>query len=275
MQITRFVRSTVLCIAAAIAATLSQAQSFSTRPIRILVGFAPGGATDLIARLYAQHLKDALNTPVIVENKVGASELVAIRALMSSPPDGNTFWLAAGSSLTMGPAIREDLPYDISKDFTQIGLVATAPGVFFVHPSLPVRTLSELISYAKANPGKLNYGSAGIGSSSHLQMEYFLKASGISMTHIPYKATNESVQAVGGGYVHMGLAPAKLPTDIVVKINSAINKVAVIPEVAERMREVFSAEPTISTPVSYRQFVEKELAKWQEISKSLKTETGN
>lgn len=330
MQITRFVRSTVLCIAAAIAATLSQAQSFSTRPIRILVGFAPGGATDLIARLYAQHLKDALNTPVIVENKVGASELVAIRALMSSPPDGNTFWLAAGSSLTMGPAIREDLPYDISKDFTQIGLVATAPGVFFVHPSLPVRTLSELISYAKANPGKLNYGSAGIGSSSHLQMEYFLKASGISMTHIPYKATNESVQAVGGGYVQMGLAPAqpvialafdgrvrpiavtstrplsafpnvptmaeaasgelkgmsgytfyglvgpaKLPTDIVVKINSAINKVAVIPEVAERMREVFSAEPTISTPVSYRQFVEKELAKWQEISKSLKTETGN
>ena len=327
MQITRLARAALLMTAAAFAAANAPAQSLPSRPIRILVGFAPGGATDLVARLYAQQLKDALGAPVIVENKAGASELMAIRTLMASPPDGSTLWLAAGSSLTMGPAVRKDLPYDPVKDFTQIGLVATAPGVFFVHPSVPVRTLGELIAYAKENPGKLNYGSAGVGSSSHLQMEYLLKAAGISMIHIPYKAANESVQAVAGGSVHVGLAPAqpvialasdgkvravavtstrrltalldvptmaeaatgelkglsgytfyglvgpaKLPNDIVVKINAAINKVSAMPEVAEKMREGFSAEPATSTPASYRRYVDKELAKWREIAKSLKTE---
>lgn len=330
MQLPRFLRAALLLAAVAVSAASLHAQPYPSRPIRILVGFAPGGATDLIARLYAQQLRDALNTPVIVENKAGASELMAIRTLMSSPPDGYTLWLAAGSSLTMGPAIRKDLPYDTAKDFTQIGLVATAPGVFFVHPSVPARTMAELIAYAKEHPGKLNYGSAGVGSSSHLQMEYMLKAAGISMTHIPYKAANESVQAVAGGSVHVGLAPAqpvialasdgrvrpiavtstrrltafptiptmaeaatgelkgmsgytfyglvgpaKLPNDIVMKINAAINKISVMPAVAEQMRESFSAEPATSTPASYRQYVDKELAKWREIGKSLKTEAGN
>lgn len=330
MQIARLLRAALLLIAAVSAAPTLLAQPYPSRPIRILVGFAPGGATDLIARLYAQQLKDALNTPVIVENKAGASELMAIRTLMSSPPDGYTLWLAAGSSLTMGPAVRKDLPYDPLKDFTQISLIATAPGVFFVHPALPVRTMDELIAYAKEHPGKLNYGSAGMGSSSHLQMEYLLRAAGISMAHIPYKAANESVQAVAGGTVHVGLAPAqpvialaadskvrpiavtstrrlsafptiptmaeaatgelkgmtgytfyglvgpaKLPNDIVLKINVAINKVSATPDIAERMREGFSAEPTTSTPASYLQHVEKELGKWREIGKSLKAETGS
>ena len=330
MQFSRLVRPALLFLAVALGATALQAQPYPSRPIRILVGFAPGGATDLIARLYAQQLKDALNATVIVENQAGASELMAVRTLMSSPPDGYALWLAAGSSLTMGPAIRKDLPYDPAKDFTQIALVATAPGVFFVHPSVPVRTMAELIAYAKDNPGKLNYGSAGVGSSSHLQMEYMLKAAGISMVHIPYKAANESVQAVAGGSVHMGLAPAqpvvvlasdgkvrpiavtsttrlnalpnvptmaeaatgdlkgmsgytfyglvgpaKLPNDIVLKINAAINKISVMPDVAEKMREGFSAEPATSTPATYRQYVDKELAKWREIGKSIKTDGGS
>lgn len=330
MQFNRLVRPALLFLSLALSATALQAQSYPSRPIRILVGFAPGGATDLIARLYAQQLKEALNATVIVENKAGASELMAVRTLMSSPPDGYTLWLAAGSSLTMGPAVRNDLPYDPAKDFTQIGLIATAPGVFFVHPSVPVRTMAELIAYTKGNPGKLNYGSAGVGSSSHLQMEYMLKAAGISMTHIPYKAANESVQAVAGGLVHVGLAPAqsvvvlasdgrvrpiavtsttrlnalpnvptmaeaatgdlkgmsgytfyglvgpaKMPNDIVLKINAAINKISVMPLVAEKMREGFSAEPATSTPATYRQYVDKELAKWREIGKSIKTDGGS
>jgi tripartite-type tricarboxylate transporter receptor subunit TctC len=201
--------------------------------------------------------------------------------------------------------------------------------VFFVHPSLPVRTMGELIAYAKENPGKLNFGSAGVGSSSHLQMEYLLKTAGISMTHIPYKATNESVQAVAGGAVHVGLAPAQpvialavdakvrpiavagerrltalpnvptmaeaatgelkamngytyyglvgpagLPNDVVLKLNAAINKVSAMPEVAERMREGFSAEPATSTPESFRLYVAKDLARWKEVGKSLKIESG-
>jgi len=209
MSFARHIRAAVLLLAAAFATATSMAQSFPSRPIRILVGFAPGGATDVIARLYALHLQTALNTPVIVDNRAGASELLAIRPLLSAPPDGYTLWLAVGSSLSMGPAIRKDLPYDPLTDFSHVAMVATASGVFFANPTIPVRSMGELVSYAKANPGKLNYASAGVGSSSHLQMEYLMKAAGITMTHIPYKATNESTQAVVGGTVHVGLSPAQ------------------------------------------------------------------
>jgi tripartite-type tricarboxylate transporter receptor subunit TctC len=329
MPILKVVRAALVCLALpTLLAGMAQAQQYPSRPIKILVGFAPGGATDLIARLYALHLKEALNTPVIIENKPGASELTAIRAVLAAPADGYTLLLAAGGSLTLGPAIRKDLPYDPLKDFSHVAIVATAPGVFFVNPSVPARSIGELINYAKENPGKLNYGSAGVGSSSHLQMEYLLKVSGVSMTHIPYKATNESTQAVAGGTVHVGLAPAqpviamaadgrlraiaiantrrlpafpnvptmeesapgelkgingytyyglvgpaRIPPEIIQKISDAVNKVSSLPDVTNRMRDGFSADPTTSSPASTRQYMEKEFFKWREVGKTLKTET--
>lgn len=187
----------------------AQAQDFPNRPIKILIGFAPGGGSDLIARLYAQHLRQELNTPVIVENKAGASELQAVRSLIASPPDGYTLWLAAGGALSIGPGIRKDLPYDPLTNLSHVAMVATAPGVFYANPSLPVRSVTEFIAYAKANPGTLNFSSSGVGSGSHLQVEYFMQGAGITMTHIPYKSSPEAAQSVISGAVQFGLAPAQ------------------------------------------------------------------
>ncbi len=199
----------VLCALISLGTGHAQAQDFPNRPIKILIGFAPGGGSDLIARLYAQHLRQELNTPVIVENKAGASELQAVRALLASPPDGYTLWLAAGGALSIGPGIRKDLPYDPLTNLSHVAMVATAPGVFYVNPSLPVRTLNDFIAYAKARPGALNFSSSGVGSGSHLQVEYFMQGAGIAMTHIPYKSSPEAAQSVVAGAVQFGLAPAQ------------------------------------------------------------------
>ncbi|EYS97667.1 MFS transporter [Cupriavidus sp. SK-4] len=185
------------------------AQPGSTRPIRLLVGFSAGSGADNVARLYASHLTELLGVPVIVDNKPGASQLLAIRPMLAAPPDGLTLTLAGGSALGQGPGIRKDLPYDPLKDFSLIGMIATAPGVFFVHPSMPVSSMRELITYAKANPGKLNYGSAGIGSANHLQLEYVKKVTGIDLTHIPFKSDQDVAREVAAGNVHVGLTLAQ------------------------------------------------------------------
>ncbi|AEI82027.1 hypothetical protein CNE_BB1p06070 (plasmid) [Cupriavidus necator N-1] len=185
------------------------AQPSSARPIRILVGFSAGSGADNVARLYAAHLTELLGAPVIVDNKPGASQLLAIRPMLAAQPDGLTLTLAGGSALGQGPGVRKDLPYDPLKDFSLIGMIATAPGVFFVHPSVPVSSMRELIAYAKANPGKLNYGSAGVGSANHLQIEYVKKVTGIDLTHIPYKSDQEVAREVTAGSVHVGLTLAQ------------------------------------------------------------------
>jgi tripartite-type tricarboxylate transporter receptor subunit TctC len=191
------------------------ADPFPSRPIRILVGFGAGGGTDTIARVYAQKLQQLLNTPVVVENKPGASQLLAIQPMLNSPADGHTLFLGTGSSLAQGPGVRTDLKYDPLKDFSLVGMVATAPGVFFVNPSLPVHSMRELIAYAKANPGKLNYGSAGVGAANHLQMEYVKHVTGTSMTHIPYKSDQDVTLQTAGGDVHVGLTIAQFAIPMV------------------------------------------------------------
>lgn len=204
--VTRFVATgvaTMLCVAA-------HAQEYPARPIRILVGFAAGGSTDAIARFYAQKLTAELKTTVIVENKPGAGQIVAIKALMAAPADGYTLYMGTGSALSQTPGVQQaPLPYAPLKDFSMVGLVAAAPGVIVVNRDLPVRSLRELATYAKANPTKLNFGSSGIGSASHLAGAYLSKVAGITMTHIPYKADADIVQAMSTGSVHVGIAPAQ------------------------------------------------------------------
>lgn len=189
--------------------TVARAQPFPSRPIRILVGFSAGGGADALARIYALELQKVLNTPVIVDNKPGALQMLAIRPLMASQPDGYTLFLGAGSALASGPGVMKDLPYDPLKDFSHIARIAMAPGVFFVNPQLPMRTMAELISYAKANPGQLNYGSAGVGASNHLQMEYLKKAAGVELTHIPFKSDQDVAREVASGTVQFALAVAQ------------------------------------------------------------------
>jgi tripartite-type tricarboxylate transporter receptor subunit TctC len=197
----------MLCLAAT-ATVGASAQDYPSRPIRILLGFGPGGIGDLVARLYAQKMSELLKSPVIVDIKPGAAQMVAIRALQNSPPDGYTLYLATGSSLVHNPGLRKDLGYDPLKDFTLISMVDTVPAVIITNPSLPVRSMGELIAYLKANPGKLNYASAGLGSSTHLATEVFLNAIGATMAHIPYKSDADTAREVTAGTVQVGFLNA-------------------------------------------------------------------
>ena len=156
-------RALALSCAAALLAGAAHAQQFPSKPITILVGYGAGGTTDAIARLYAAKLQDLLKTPVIVDNRPGASELQAIRPVIAAPPDGYTLYLGTGGALGQGPAIRKDLNYDPMKNFSPVAMVAVGEAVLVVRPDVPVHSLSELIKYAKANPGKMSYGSGGIG----------------------------------------------------------------------------------------------------------------
>ncbi|MGF6369074.1 tripartite-type tricarboxylate transporter receptor subunit TctC [Paraburkholderia sp. RAU6.4a] len=181
--------------------------SYPSRPIKLLVGFNAAGATDTIARYYASKLSDVLRTSVYVENRPGAYQMIAIRNLKSAPADGYTLFLITGSAASQYPGLQKDLPYDPEKDFSFIGLVGEAPGVIVASPSLPVSNVSDLVNYCKAHPGSLNFGSSGIGSASHIQMEYLSSLAGIRMTHIPFKADAEIITALLSGSVQIGMTP--------------------------------------------------------------------
>ena len=181
------------------------AQQFPSKPIRIIVAFGPGGTTDTVWRLYGQKMTELLGTPVIIDNKPGGNQMVAIRQILQAPPDGHTLYAAVGSSLVFNPALRKDLPYDPLKDFSLIGIAVISPGVIFVKPDLPIRSIGELVAYARANPGKLNYGSAGLGTAGHLSAEAILNTTQTKMTHIPYKADVDVIREVIAGNVQMGI----------------------------------------------------------------------
>lgn len=239
-----------LALSAAMAcspAALAQTSAFPSRPIRILVGFGAGGAADVLIRVIAKDLGEVLNTPVIIDNKPGAFQLMAINPLLASAPDGYTLFFGAASSLASGPGVKKDLPYDPLKNFTLLSRVATAPGVFFVHPDLPIQSMADLVRYAKANPGKLNYGSAGMGSSNHLQTEYLKKASGIDLVHVPFKSDQDVVREVAAGNIQFALtvAQAAIPLAQSGKIRplavTGAKRLAALPQV-RTMKETGVAE---------------------------------
>jgi len=182
----------VLSIVAGLAAvTTVEAQEYPSRPISIIVGFGAGGATDTLVRLVGQRLGESLKTPVIIENKPGGNQTIAIRTLKAAPADGYTLYVGTGSSLVQYPALRRDLPYNPLEDFSLISMLALQPGLLCIRPGAPWRTVKELVEYARANPGKLNYGSQGVGSASHLAMEFFMARTGTSLTHIPLKSDSD------------------------------------------------------------------------------------
>ncbi|HYF17660.1 MAG TPA: tripartite tricarboxylate transporter substrate binding protein [Ramlibacter sp.] len=201
-------RTLVAAAGAAFVTALSAQPAYPSKPIRIVVGFPPGGIPDLLARLYSQHMSTILATPVIVDNKPGALQMNAIRNVMASAADGYTLWLTAASPIATTPAFEKDLGYDPLKDFTYIAKIATTPAVFIVANQLPVKSFPELIAYSRQNPGKLNYGSAGNGSSNNIKVEYIKSLTGLDATHVPYKADVEWIREVAAGTVHFGMATA-------------------------------------------------------------------
>jgi tripartite-type tricarboxylate transporter receptor subunit TctC len=171
------------------------------RPVHIIVPFAAGGPTDVIARVLAPRLSEALKRPVVVENKVGATGAIGAALVARAAPDGDTVLLGTSSIMAASPNLTPNLPYDPVHDFAPVSLIATIESVLVVNPAVPAKNVQELIAYAKANPGKLTYASSGIGSTYHLAAELFCAQAGVRMTHIPYKGAAPAIQDVLAGHV--------------------------------------------------------------------------
>jgi len=178
------------------------AQAYPAKPPRLLVGFVPGGGVDQTARITTAKLSEAWG-PITVENKVGAGGTIAADAVAKSAPDGYTFVLCNIGSHGVGPALYKKIPYDAIRDVTYIGLIGTTPNVLAVHPSVPANTVAEFIAYARANPGKLSYGSSGVGTSTHLGVELFKSMTGINIVHVPYKGGAASSADLVAGQVQL------------------------------------------------------------------------
>lgn len=176
-------------------------------PITLVVPFPPGGTTDMIGRLLAMQMGKALNHSIVVDNRAGAGGTVGAAYAARAKPDGHTLFLAT-TAHTIAPSIHDSLPYDFIKDFAPITLVASLPHVLMVNPKLPVNSVADLIKYAKAHPGQLNFGSAGIGSTDHMSTELFSRRAGIKMEHVPYKGDNPMMTDLVGGRIQVGMPPA-------------------------------------------------------------------
>jgi tripartite-type tricarboxylate transporter receptor subunit TctC len=189
------------------------AQSWPAKPVRLMVPFPPGGSTDIIARIVAQKLGDRLGQPFVIENRGGAGGTLGTAQVAKSAPDGYSLVLGTTSTHVVAPSVFKQPGYDPVKDFAPISLVAVTPYLLVVNPSVPVKSLKELVELARSRPGKLNYASAGVGSTTHLSMEMLKAASKTYMLHIPYNGNGPAGTAVIGGQVEVlfGSLPAVLP----------------------------------------------------------------
>lgn len=211
MKFIRWLTATLLAAVCAAAAPVALAQDWPVRPIRVVVPFAPGGGTDILARLIAPKLGDALHTQLVIENKPGAASMLGTQLVAQAPPDGYTF-LMVDSSFMINPGLRSGMPYNSLKDLDPVVHLATAPVILVAHPSLKDSTVRELIEDAKAHPGGLFYGSGGNGASTHLAGELFNLAAGTKLSHVPYKGTGEAFAAVMANQVPLtftGISSAK------------------------------------------------------------------
>ena len=203
--------SKVLALAFVLIATLLQAQDFPSRPIRFIVPAPPGGAPDAVARIISQRMTAQLGHQVIVDNRGGGNGIIGSEAGARAAGDGYTMVMGYAGPFSINPGLVPNLSYDVVKDFTPLTLLAISQNVLVVHPSFPARSVKELISLAKAQPGKINYASGGTGQSSHLSMELLLQMAGAKMTHIPYKGAGPALADTISGHVplhFLALAPA-------------------------------------------------------------------
>ncbi|TDH63491.1 tripartite tricarboxylate transporter substrate binding protein [Dankookia rubra] len=194
-------RSALWGAAGLLAAGQARAEDWPTRPIRLIVPFAPGGASDLLARLVAERLAPALGQPVVVENRPGAGATIGADAVAKARPDGTTFLYGTPGPQIVNPYLMRGLPYDAERDFTPIVSLVRAPNLLVVNPALPVRTVPELIALAKAKPGELSFGSSGIGASSHLAGETLKLKAGIDVTHVPFRGSGPAIAELIAGRI--------------------------------------------------------------------------
>lgn len=179
----------------------ASAQNFPTKPVRFVVPFAPGGSTDTLARTIGQKLSDYLGEQVVVDNRPGANGDIGMLLVARAAPDGYTLVLGYIANLGIGPSLYAKMPYDPVKDFAPITQVAGASNILVVHPSVPAKNFKEFITYTKANPGKVNFASAGVASVGHLTGELLNNLAGIDMVHVPYKGSGQAITDLVGGHV--------------------------------------------------------------------------
>jgi len=191
----------VAALLAAVFCVAAQAQSYPAKPVRILVGFAPGGSTDLTARLFAQELNRMWGTQVVVDNRPGASGMIAAELTSKAPPDGYTWLVSPQTSTVVAPLIYKKVGYDPVKDFTPIAVIGSTPQLLVLHPSLPPRNFREFAAFVKANAPTLSYGSGGFGSTPHMAGELFNMSLKVKVTHVPYKGENPGVADLLGGQI--------------------------------------------------------------------------
>ncbi len=197
-------RSALLASLALALPALSQAQAgYPNKPIKLIVPFVPGGAVDIYARTVQNALAEELGQPVIIENKAGASGMIGGEAVAKSAPDGYTLMVGNIAILAMNAGIYPKMPFDPIKDFSPIMQTVQVNYVLVITPSLPIRSVAELITYAKANPGKLTYGSSGSGSAQHMAAELFKAQTGVNITHVPYKGTGAIVSDLIAGHISL------------------------------------------------------------------------
>ena len=253
------------------------AQAYPTKPIRIVVPFPAGGTTDVLARAAAQKLAETLGQPAVVDNRPGAGGNIGAELVAKSAPDGYTLLMGTVGTHAINPGLYPKLPYDHVKDFAPVILVAGVPNVLVINPALPVNSVPELIAYAKANPGKLNFASSGNGTSIHLSAELFKTMAGVQMTHVPYKGSAPALQDLVGGQVQLMFD--NLPSSLALIKGGKLKALAVtsgaraaalpdVPTLAESGLPGFEASswfgllaPT-GTPSSVIAKLNGEIAKW-------------
>ena len=188
-------------------------QAFPSKPIRIVVPYPPGGPIDIVTRPLAQKLNEGMNNPVVVDNRGGANGIIGIDNVAKSPADGYSLIVGSAGSFAINPNVYAKLPFDVIKDFTPVSLFVTVPELLVVHPSLPVKSVRELVALAKARPRQLNYGSSGTGGTPHLAVELLKQAAGMDIIHVPYKGMGPATMDLLGGQVQLVFAdlPVLLP----------------------------------------------------------------
>jgi tripartite-type tricarboxylate transporter receptor subunit TctC len=203
----------VLGAASVLASPFVRAQAWPAKPIRLIVPFAPGGTSSVVARSVSDELTRQLGVSVVIDNKGGGGGVTAMQEAQKSAPDGYTFILTHVGTLAVNPYMLKNQPYDVSKDFMPVTLLAKVPNLFVIHPDVPAKSFKEFVAHVKKNPGRLNYGSAGNASAGHLAMEYLKMVTGMFITHIPYRGTGPQLTDLLAGRTQASSAgtPALMP----------------------------------------------------------------
>jgi tripartite-type tricarboxylate transporter receptor subunit TctC len=191
------------CVGMAARATEARAETYPSRPVKLIVPFPPGGPTDVQARIVAQEMSKTLGQQIVIDNRGGAGGSVAAQAAAASAPDGYTMFFATGGTHGINPSLYKSVPYDAVKDFDPVVFISTSPNVFVANPKFPANTIAELIEYAKKNPGKVNYATAGIGTTTHMSAELLQSVTGITLVHVPYRGGAPAMSDLLGGQVEL------------------------------------------------------------------------